>query len=232
MGAEFARHPDGRFAHAHLVAKITLQAITVQVIQLGNANFDLAGFGGNGRYPRPLGQCLNPQLIQQIIHRVRYRAKTVRQFGRHPVDFGQFIQQCHAPVQAQPQRRIRHIIGRHISRQRQIDQHRLRNLRRDGLARFNRPALLHRVGQQPRIQIKANGRNMTTLRRTQQIARAANLHVAHGDGIPGAQFRIFGQRLQARLGIGRNPPPWGMEKVGIGAANAPPHSSAKLIQLR
>ena len=58
---------------------------------------------------------------------------------------------------------------------------------------------IHLLGQQLGIQVEAHGGDVSTLGRAEQIARAANLQVLHGDAQPGAELGRLEDRLEPFL---------------------------------
>jgi len=58
-----------------------------------------------------------------------------------------------------------------------------------------------RIGEQLDVRLETDGADEPGLRRTQQIARAANLEIAHRDLQSRTQMGEFADRFQARLGV-------------------------------
>ena len=67
----------------------------------------------------------------------------------------------------------------------------------------------------------------------QQITRAANLHVAHGDGVTGPKMGLLGNRFQSCLGIRIQATPGAVEEIRIRSrVLCLANSATQLVQLR
>src|SRR5207302_10700693 len=83
-------------------------------------------------------------------------------------------------------------------------------------------------GEQPRVQVEADGGDMPALRRAKQIASASNLEILHGDAQSSAELRCLEDRLQALLCDFAQRHVLGVEQVGVGAAGASANAPAQL----
>ncbi len=128
--------------------------------------------------------------------------------------------------------RVRHVVGRDVGRQRQVDQDVIGQFGRQGLAAQLRLAPLDGLGQQPRVHVEADAGDVAALFAAQEVASAANLHIAHSDEVARAQRGVLGNRFEPGLGVGRQRAPGGMEEVGIGAAGGTADAPAQLVELR
>ena len=80
--------------------------------------------------------------------------------------------------------------------------------------------------------METDRRDVPVLARAQDIARAADFQVAHGDRIARAELGVLGNRLQPLAAfVG-----WRLavvaEEIGIGALRPAPHPPAQLVELR
>ena len=74
--------------------------------------------------------------------------------------------------------------------------------------------------------------NVAALLGAENVARAANLEVAHGDVEPGPELRRRQHGLQPLLGGLGHAAGLGYHQIGVGAPGATPHPASKLVQLR
>ena len=85
---------------------------------------------------------------------------------------------------------------------------------------------------EPHIEVEADTCDVARLLAAEQVARAADLEVLHGDLHAGAEVGVAGDRLEPVVGslgegrLGR------VEEVGIGPLPTSTHSAAELVQLR
>src|SRR3972149_9124117 len=80
--------------------------------------------------------------------------------------------------------------------------------------------------------MKANLSDVSMLPCPEHFAGAADLEVAHGNGVACAKLGVFGDDFQPLLAVDRGrylPVP---EKIGIGPGGAPAHPAPKLVELR
>ena len=117
-----------------------------------------------------------------------------------------------------------------MCRDRQVDERRGATTRRfSPLA--TRATNLYRIGEELRVEIEANRRNVPRLLAAEQVARATNLKVGECQLESGAEVRriedclealarIIGERLFATI-----------EQVAPGAATAATNATAQLIEL-
>ncbi len=206
--------------------------VAIHAAQFGNANANLPCLGDDGIDAGHLAQRFGSQLIEEVVQRVGDGAEAVGQFGGHLVDLGQGVQRRHAPVEAQAKLCVRHVVGRDVGCQRQVDEHVLRLFGGWGVAAQLGLAPLDGSRQQPRVHVEADGRDVAALLAAQEVARPANLHVAHGNEVAGAELGVLGDGLQSRLGVGCQAAPRGVEEVGVGAAGAAADPPPQLVELR
>ena len=91
--------------------------------------------------------------------------------------------------------------------------------------------LVHGVGQHLAVHLVADGRDVAGLLGAEDVARPADLQVAHGDPEARAEVRVFLDGLEPLGGDGRDRPCVRQEQVGVGPVLVPPDAAAKLVQL-
>jgi len=79
--------------------------------------------------------------------------------------------------------------------------------------------------------MESHSGDMAALPGAQQIARAANLQIAHGDRHPRAQVGLLADRVEAGARVGRQAAPARMEEIGVGLLGAAPDTPAQLVEL-
>ena len=105
-----------------------------------------------------------------------------------------------------------HVVARHVGVHREVHPHRLDDL----LGRVAGEEA-HRLVDHPDVQLEAHGRHMPRLLVAEQVARAADLQVAHRDLEAGAELGVVGERGQALAGLLRERRRRGIEEVCVGA---------------
>ena len=91
--------------------------------------------------------------------------------------------------------------------------------------------LPHGLGEQPQIHLVPHRLHMAVLLGAQQVARAPDLHIPHGDFEAGAEFGEFPDSLQPLGGhVGEHLSPHEGE-VGEGAAGGAAHPAPELMEL-
>ena len=131
---------------------------------------------------------------------------------RHLIHAGEGVEVGDAPVEGDAQRIVRHVRRRQEGRHRQIE--------RDGPLLRRRLAgarLLDGGVQEPRVEIEADRRDMAALLRAEDVARAANLQIAHRQLEARAEVSRLLDRLQALLRLRRHRLRGVVEEVGVGA---------------
>ncbi len=88
------------------------------------------------------------------------------------------------------------------------------------------------VGEQARVEVEADGVDEAGLLRAEQVARAANLQVLHGDAEARAKLGRLEDGAQPLLGDGGELVILGVEEVGVGLVRAAPDAPAQLVELR
>ena len=99
----------------------------------------------------------------------------------------------HAPVDLDLRRLVGHVVAGHVGVHGQVHPHRLGRLV-GGVARQR----AHRLVEHRHVQLEAHRRHVAGLLVAEQVARAADLEVAHGDLEARAQLGVVGERRQAR----------------------------------
>ena len=90
---------------------------------------------------------------------------------------------------------------------------------------------LYRIGEELRVEIEADRRNVPRLFATEQVARAANFEVGKCQLEAGAEVRRIEDRLQALARIISERLFASVEQVAPGATTAAPHTTTQLIEL-
>lgn len=85
--------------------------------------------------------------------------------------------------------------------------------------------------QHVHVEVKADGIHLAGLLDAKQVADAANLHVAHGELIAGAELGKFLDGAEALAGFGREGLLARVEQPRMGLDARSPHPSPELIQL-
>ena len=92
--------------------------------------------------------------------------------------------------------------------------------------------LADRLGHELAVEVEPHGRDVTALRAAEQVARAADLEVAHGELEAGAEVGVLADRLQALVRLLGEHAVLRVQQVRVGALAAPSDPSAQLVQLR
>ena len=87
----------------------------------------------------------------------------------------------------------------------------------------------HRFAEQLGVEVKADFLDVAALVCAENVARAANFEVAHGDAEARAQFRRFENCLQAHLGGLSDAASAGGKQVGVGSMLAAPDTAPELV---
>ena len=77
-------------------------------------------------------------------------------------------------------------------------------------------SLRHRFVEHLDVELEAEGRDMARLLGSQQVTRAADLEVAHGDLEAGAELGVVGEGGEARTSFRRQLARVGIEEVRMG----------------
>src|SRR5512138_3957712 len=80
--------------------------------------------------------------------------------------------------------------------------------------------------------MKAHCLDMPMLAGTKQFTRATDLQVAHGNRVPRAQLRVFGNDFEALLSFLRGSQLPVTEKVGVRPRRSASNATAQLVELR
>jgi len=148
-------------------------------------------------------------------------------------------QGSNTPVKRKPQRLVWDVGCRNLAGQRQVHV----DLQRGpfspgflGIGRFRgqtscHPLLAHGLGQQAGVELKTDRLDVSALTRAQEVARAAHLQVAHGDGISGAELAVIGQHFQAFLAFRGGVEACVVEEISKGTLGAAPNPPAQLVKL-
>ena len=88
------------------------------------------------------------------------------------------------------------------------------------------------VGQQARVEVEADRVDEAGLLRAEQVARAANLQVLHGDAEARAQLGRLEDGAQPLLGDRRQLEVLVVEEVGVGLLRPASDAPAQLVELR
>src|SRR5256885_2033168 len=81
--------------------------------------------------------------------------------------------------------------------------------------------------QPPQVHVEPDGLRMTRLLAAEQVPGAAQLQVAQGDAIAGAQVRVVLQHLESFLRVRVDE--IGHEQIAVGAAMAASHPAPQLV---
>ena len=89
----------------------------------------------------------------------------------------------------------------------------------------------HRLLQQPRVEVKADGGDVAALLRAEQVARPTDLQVTHGDAESRAKLGGLLDSLQALLGLLGHGAVALVEEVGVGPVGRAPDPPTQLVEL-
>ena len=81
------------------------------------------------------------------------------------------------------------------------------------------------------VELEADRGDVAGLLSAEQLARAADLEVAHRDREAGAELRVVGKRRQAGARLGGQLPRIGIEEVRVGRGVGAAHAPADLVEL-
>ena len=174
---------------------------------------------------RLAGGDANPHRIQELLgHRGR-RPEAVGQLGpqfRHGLGA---LRGGEALVQGEALVDFGHVLLRQEALGADAD-HRL-----DGGDRRLTPQFSHGLPEKLRVKIVAHGGDVAVLLGAQQVARAADLEVAHGELEARAQLGQLLEHPQPPLGLLVHAPVGRDQKVGVGLLALAAHAAAELVEL-
>ena len=119
----------------------------------------------------------------------------------------------------------RHVLGGDEGVHLRVDAHRTR----DGTASA---AELRDRFQELDVQLESDRRHVAGLLGAEQVARAADLEVAHRDGEAAPELGVIGEGGEPRPRLRRQLLAVGVEEVGVGQGVAPADPPANLVELR
>ena len=182
------------------------------------AHGDLADAPGHGRRPQA-GQGEQPD------GRAGQGAVAVGPLRPDVLDVGIRRHRRQAPVGLQPGVLGGDVVLGEVGVARHVEGH--RGWGRAGLA----PRLGHRLGHQLDVEVVPDGGDVARLVGAEQVARAADLEVAHGDLESGSELGVLADRPQPLVGLLAEHPVGRMEEVRVGALPAATHPAPDLVQL-
>ena len=130
------------------------------------------------------------------------------------------------PVQVDLQRLCLDVGGGDVRVDAGVDPHRPRD--DAGLSRELGDGLVQHLD----VQLEAERRDVTGLLGAEQVARAADLEVAHRDLEAGPELRVVGERREARPRLRRQLAPIRVEEVRVRRHVRAAHATADLVELR
>ena len=184
---------------------------------LAEPDDELALLARHRRDARALGGQAELRDFDEPNDRLRHRAEPVDDLLAERGEVARRPRPGQPPVQLQLLGLLGHVGVGQVGLDRQVDDSlRLLHPRRPILAQ--RLALLDRLGEQPRVEVEADGGHVPRLLAAQDVARAADLEVGQRDLEPGTQLRRVEDRLEPLPRLLAHPLAPPVEEVGVGPA--------------
>src|SRR4051812_5248828 len=165
---------------------------------------------------------------QEVLERLRERAEAVLELLAQRLQLGDLARPGDAPVDVDLRLLVGDVVGGHVRVDVDVEAHGLRLvLAREPLAL----ARAHGLVEHRHVELEAERRDVAGLLVAEQVARAADLEVAHRDLEAGAELGVVAQRAQALrrlLGQGGRAR---VQEVRVRALARAAHATADLVEL-